>query len=443
MKLFLLQPFPSHYYPVFGLARTFSDQGEQVVFTTTPSLEQTVRKEGFDCTNFQYMSEYVITNFKTFLGILLKNLASKESYLQRQNEFGSAFSQTLGLITEYRPSHVYIDQSLAEYYFFFRPYVPHITIVHTKFYSGKVKGIPPMTSLHMPKGNRFSQIKIEYLWLKVLLQQRKREFIQKMAFLGRDEVYFWKKHCKKYGMNWRKQVDFRHCLNRGVKNAQNMVFAPKELEFPAIDRVKNLQFHEEVYFKDERAYTTTAYNDLKKRCLRAKQGKVIYMAFGTLAQGRKVVDFFNIVISVVENLTNTLLIISKGNNTMKLKTSKKTVLLDYAPQQDILSHADMFITHGGLGSVKDAFYHKVPMLVVPMNKGIDQNGNAMRVKSKGLGDYIDIDHYSTTEILQKINALISPKIRSKANQVHEPKNQKKMVPDLRKGNAQTAPKASP
>ncbi len=56
---------------------------------------------------------------------------------------------------------------------------------------------------------------------------------------------------------------------------------------------------------------------------------------------------------------------------------------DWVPQLEILSRASLFITHGGLSSIRESIFHGVPMLVFP---GVtDQPGNAARVQYHNLG----------------------------------------------------------
>jgi UDP:flavonoid glycosyltransferase YjiC (YdhE family) len=52
-------------------------------------------------------------------------------------------------------------------------------------------------------------------------------------------------------------------------------------------------------------------------------------------------------------------------------------------QREMLNRSSLFITHGGLGSVKEAIIHGVPMIVLP--ELFDQPYNAMRVEKHGLG----------------------------------------------------------
>jgi UDP:flavonoid glycosyltransferase YjiC (YdhE family) len=55
------------------------------------------------------------------------------------------------------------------------------------------------------------------------------------------------------------------------------------------------------------------------------------------------------------------------------------------PQLRVLAEADVFITHAGFGSIKEAIYYGVPMLAYPLDPHYDQNGNALKLEYHGLG----------------------------------------------------------
>ncbi|WP_329079511.1 macrolide family glycosyltransferase [Streptomyces niveus] len=55
----------------------------------------------------------------------------------------------------------------------------------------------------------------------------------------------------------------------------------------------------------------------------------------------------------------------------------------YAPQLDVLRHAKLFITHGGMNSTMESLNNGVPMVVVPQTS--EQRANAQRVEELGLG----------------------------------------------------------
>lgn len=62
------------------------------------------------------------------------------------------------------------------------------------------------------------------------------------------------------------------------------------------------------------------------------------------------------------------------------------------PQRLLLSRASALITHGGLGSIKEAIIAGVPMVVLPSL--YDQPFNAMRVRYHRLGDAVFPERYS-------------------------------------------------
>jgi UDP:flavonoid glycosyltransferase YjiC (YdhE family) len=61
------------------------------------------------------------------------------------------------------------------------------------------------------------------------------------------------------------------------------------------------------------------------------------------------------------------------------------LFLKKVPQLKVLEKADLFITHGGFGGIKEAIFYKVPMLVYPLDMHYDQNGNAFKIEHFGLG----------------------------------------------------------
>lgn len=74
-----------------------------------------------------------------------------------------------------------------------------------------------------------------------------------------------------------------------------------------------------------------------------------------------------------------------------------------APQLDILARAAVFVTHGGLSSVREAIYFGVPMFVFPCWN--DQPGNAARVVRHQLGlkgDIAQVDEAAVTHMLEEM-----------------------------------------
>lgn len=79
-------------------------------------------------------------------------------------------------------------------------------------------------------------------------------------------------------------------------------------------------------------------------------------------------------------------------------------------QLSVLRQADLFVTHGGMNSVNESLYYRVPMIVVPM--GNDQPTVGARVEELGLGKVIPRDKISPADLhLQSLEVMKSSAIR--------------------------------
>jgi MGT family glycosyltransferase len=58
------------------------------------------------------------------------------------------------------------------------------------------------------------------------------------------------------------------------------------------------------------------------------------------------------------------------------------------PQLDVLRHAGVFLTHGGMNSTMEALHHGVPVVVVPQMN--EQRANGLRVEELGLGRLLSV-----------------------------------------------------
>ncbi|KAG1066160.1 hypothetical protein G6F42_026712 [Rhizopus arrhizus] len=83
----------------------------------------------------------------------------------------------------------------------------------------------------------------------------------------------------------------------------------------------------------------------------------------------------------------------------------------WAPQLAILSHSStrVFVTHGGTGSIQEAYFGGVRLIVYPFF--VDQIPNAITVEKFGTGMRLD---YRSTQ--QEANALIDKVVRDELDQ---------------------------
>ena len=110
---------------------------------------------------------------------------------------------------------------------------------------------------------------------------------------------------------------------------------------------------------------------------------ILYVTLGTVSNRNR--QFFIKCFRAFDN-EKVSVIVSLGNGLPVSAFSKVPSnfhLYSYVPQVEVLSHADVFITHCGLNSVHQAVCAGVPMVAIPISN--DQLTNGKRVAELGLG----------------------------------------------------------
>lgn len=118
-----------------------------------------------------------------------------------------------------------------------------------------------------------------------------------------------------------------------------------------------------------------------------KERPLIYISLGTVLKGKK--RFFQKCVYAFRE-TDVDVILATGPEVpyQKLKNIPENVhIYDFVPQTKVLELADVFVTHGGMNSISEAFTYGVPMVVIPHMS--DQPVNAKRVDKLGLGKILD------------------------------------------------------
>lgn len=114
---------------------------------------------------------------------------------------------------------------------------------------------------------------------------------------------------------------------------------------------------------------------------------VICISLGTILKGAE--KFFRACMDAFQN-ENVTVVMSVGKNFDIAKLGKlpeNFIVKNHIPQVAVLKQTSLFITHGGMNSVSEAFVYGVPMLVIPFVS--DQPVNARQVEKLGLGKVLD------------------------------------------------------
>lgn len=95
------------------------------------------------------------------------------------------------------------------------------------------------------------------------------------------------------------------------------------------------------------------------------------------------------------------------------------MLSSWLPQQDLLAHPNLkvFVTHGGLGSVVEAIYHKAVIVGIPLSN--DQKPNLLRATSHGYAVTLDWDQLNADQLVTNIKKAMNDKtMKENLERVH-------------------------
>jgi len=94
------------------------------------------------------------------------------------------------------------------------------------------------------------------------------------------------------------------------------------------------------------------------------------------------------------------------------------IIRPYVPQLEILKLADVFITHGGMGSFSEGLLHSVPLIVIP--QAADQPFVAQRVRRLGAGYVLYRQLARPAELDRLVDAIVADEsVRAECNRIAE------------------------
>ncbi|WP_342719579.1 macrolide family glycosyltransferase [Bacillus paramycoides] len=136
-----------------------------------------------------------------------------------------------------------------------------------------------------------------------------------------------------------------------------------------------------------------------------KGKKVIYISMGTLLEGLE--PFFNTCIDAFSDFDGIVVMaIGDRNDRSKIKKAPDNfIIASYVPQTEVLSEADIFITHGGMNSVHDAIHFNVPFVILPHDK--DQPMIAQRLTELEAANRLLKEHVNVQTLREAVTDVLS------------------------------------
>ncbi len=274
----------------------------------------------------------------------------------------------------------------------------------------KERGLPPLHKPVIPgKGLAGSDLGIEYLWAKFRIGRligrwnswRSRGGPDRLAIIKSVAELMGVPHSQLDGRQWLIPVVFPELPMLSLNAA--------ELEFP--HRAKHDLRYTGPMLNPRRDEPTDPTTRARLEAIYAGRYSgdiptLVYASFGAWDKGDDR-GFIERLFSAVAPRPDLQVIAGLGNRVSPgafVSVPSNVHLFDWAPQLEVLEHADIAIHHGGISSINECVMSDVPMLVYPFGF-LDQPGNAARVEFHSLGIRGNRDSDSPSQIRNNLDEL--------------------------------------
>lgn len=137
--------------------------------------------------------------------------------------------------------------------------------------------------------------------------------------------------------------------------------------------------------------------------------RIVLVSLGTHAAqyGGTTTQFLRKVFELASGCADLFFVVAlgKGRSVDSIGVPPENVMaFSFLPQLDLLERASAMVTNGGLGTVKECIWFRVPMVVAPCN--FDQPGNAARVVHHGIGRRVDVARVKVPQLQEAIRACL-------------------------------------
>lgn len=337
----------------------------------------------------------------------------KISRFHRQNSI--ALTEVADLVTEWKPDLLLIDMEC------------HVAIIQTRklgiptvlcsrwfsvFKSGLV---PPMHTLLAPPENFFESLRVRWAWTRLMLHKWRLD-LQQRCSRGRFRPIRYESNARSElqaiadsnGLSLSEIADPAHWLIPHVyRDIPVMSLTAQELEFeqaddPRMHYVGSMVCADKHY---ERSTASDAFQQFVKR--RKNIGNpMIYCSYST---------FWNTGSRNIQPLLDLFtrrqdldVVIGLGGKTQTMATDEvpdNILVMDFAPQLEVLDNAAVAITHGGISTINEALHKGVPLIVCSAGH-VDQNGCMARLVHHHVGLAASSDPINDAELERLIDDLI-------------------------------------
>lgn len=409
--LFVPAPIASHLVPALALAKRLKQY--RIIFAVASAYIEEVKQAGFDA--------YALDAPRFGIGddpyiLQLSEYDKSPSYWREikfyfsNNVYNQREIAIKKIIKIVHPDGVLLDLFSSTDFIIFYPYVKHIIFVSPMLSTHKVKGFPLFN---------------EEQWTKMPLLS----YLQYLtSYINPRIVYDVFNGFNGSLIRWynflRNRIPLTYSAGRSAsglihfRNKPEILLAPLELEFSKA--IKGKHQHYLGLVVDESRVDTgvdplfeVQYAEL---CNRKKTTKLIYCSFGTYGISHEIVEllckFINQLLKALTSISGVTVVLAVIPPVKAFLSNiepwpENVFVYAKVPQLQMLALADLFITHAGLGSIKEAIHFGVPLLAFPLDPDWDQDGNALKIEYHKLGMRGSMHDATAQTLATQINVLLT------------------------------------
>lgn len=360
--IFFNIPAHGHTNPTLALVEELINQGEEVLYYSFPHLKEKIEETGASYMPYSIDrledTNYTEEQLKYFPIVFRVCIESTEKML----EF---------LLNE-------IDREEPDY-------IIHDSLATWGKYVGQIKNIPTICSTTtFPFHESFLNIPKELLNLVFQFARGDLKHLVKALSIQNNL-------CKKYNM---KKPPLLDALSS--KEKLNIVYTAAEF-------TPNCHVFDHTYRFVGPSISERIEEE--KVTLPISKKPIVYISLGSIFGDNK--DFYEDCFQAFKDIEATF-IMSLGKKKKETDFSyipENFILYDYVNQIDLLQKVDIFVTHGGMNSVQEGLYFKVPLILYPQQQ--EQEMISQQVERLGCG--IHLKECNTEKLKQSLLKILNNK----------------------------------
>ena len=368
-------PFPGHINPLAALGRELQQRGASVTFLQISDVELKVRSESLNYYPIglsTYRPGFLAETFEQVSQLSgIEALEYSLDFCQQITEIicqdASKAIEAAGiealLVDQLEPA----GETVAEYLD-----IPFIGVCSAQSIHRKAEVPPFFTpwSYHNTWWARLRNLAAYYV-----LDRSSQPILQVL---------------NKYRQQWNLSP-YHHLYASSARLAQ-ISQQPAEFDFPYTTLPKH--FHYIGPFRNSTPYKVNFPFE------RLTGQPLIYASLGSVQNTKQ--EIFSCIAAACEGLDVQLVITHGGGMNAEAveKLPGSPLVVEYAPQLEVISKAKLTITHGGLNTVLDSLSCGVPLVAIPIT--YEQPGTGARIKWTGTGEVIALNRLSIPKLRDAI-----------------------------------------